>query len=103
MNNYLDILAAADKRDPGNTFVASCYRYLEKHGILSDKQMEALERVTRTKSHIHISGGVNFDELEQLEDMAMINGCQVDQDILQDYYYDIDGGNTQSWDWAGGE
>jgi hypothetical protein len=38
-------LNAADDRDPGNSFVASCRDFLDERGFLSRKQIDAIRRV----------------------------------------------------------
>lgn len=46
--NYQAVLRNANKRDPGNEFVASCAMYFVQNGSLTVKQVEALRLVTST-------------------------------------------------------
>ena len=51
LQSHIDL---AEKRDPGNLFVASCRCFFKKNGFLSYKQVQALKRVSKNeeeKSH----------------------------------------------------
>lgn len=90
----LDTIAAAEKRDPGNTFVASCRRQLEQRGFLSPSQIGALNRVTRTRGTrpaLHALGG------GYALDLAGPPGTWTGDGSGQEY------GLGQSFDWAGGD
>lgn len=45
---YKKFLDEADRRDPGNKFVAGCRKFYEKKGFLSAKQIGSLVNVTMT-------------------------------------------------------
>lgn len=81
---YRDTLARAEKRDPGNAFVASCRRHFEAHGFLSPRQEGALNRVTRTR------------RMGRLDLAGPPNSWSASGD------YD-DFGLAQPFDWAGGD
>lgn len=100
----------AERRDPGNPFVASCRRYFEARGFLSAAQIGALRRVTRTHGRPAVyavagpaTGGglVHPDDDDPHEAHA---AGRITHEDLSDAIHDAEwGGNTQSWDWAGGD
>tara|TARA_R110000751_G_scaffold8688_1_gene33760 strand:+ start:1472 stop:1702 length:231 start_codon:yes stop_codon:yes gene_type:complete len=62
----------AEKRDPGNPFVASCRSFLKKNGFLSDKQVQALRQVSKTRKRRDRFRGLDHDET--FEDWSGFSG-----------------------------
>jgi hypothetical protein len=72
MNMYETLLKEAERRDPGNTFVASCRAFLEKNSFLSKKQIKALENVTLTRAYNRVGRRRHYDD-------STVFGCSVDE------------------------
>ena len=75
----LDVIQRARTRDPNNVFVESCARQFEASGHLSEKQINALNRVTAYRRRRSMSF------------------------LGSDYSSRDDYGEGNSWDWAGGD
>lgn len=59
LQSHIDL---AEKRDPGNLFVASCRCFFKKNGFLSYKQVQALKRVSKTRKRRVTMRGMDHDE-----------------------------------------
>ena len=68
-----DVLDRAEARCPGNPFVASCREHSERYGLLSEKQIAALERV-----HAYRPAPSRGPKRETQE-MAYLRGLDVDE------------------------
>ena len=101
-------IARAKAADPGNPFVASCERFLANRGHLTVGQLASLAKVTRTRHRRNVGPSLLTDgdarhlyEVQHLEGEVDL-GRATEQD-LADLHFDYEGGNMQSWDWAGGD
>lgn len=119
-----DFLARAERRDPGNPFVVSCRRQFESGWFLSAAQLGALSRVTPTRGVRGMAQRMYgpgprgaaapasaFATAGDADSQATLEGVQeayeagrASWEDVCDAAHDQDwGGNSQSWDWSGGD